>query len=110
MTNPTDWIIIGAYYEVLPLAAGNQKPPCAENGAYIPMFETVKELLVSELKVNADAIKPEAELFTDLGLNSIDLATLLEACEEKYNLTIDDEVLNKIITVNDMVEFLENAK
>lgn len=74
------------------------------------MFETVKDMLVNELNVNADAIKPEAELFTDLGLNSIELAQLLSLCEDKFNLTFDDEDYNKIVTVNDMVEFLENAK
>ena len=50
------------------------------------MFETVKNLLVEELQVNADDVTADAELSSDLGINSIELADLVMLCEEKYNL------------------------
>ena len=72
------------------------------------MFEKVKELLVEELQVNEDDITLDAELSADLGINSIELADLVMICEERFDLTIDDEDLHSFITVGDVVEYLEN--
>ncbi len=71
------------------------------------MFEKIKELLVSELQINEEDITLEAELSADLGINSIELADLVMICEEKFDLTIDDEDLHSFITVGDVVSYLE---
>ncbi len=71
------------------------------------MFESVKQFLVEELRVNPDAIKPEAELAGDLGINSLELADLVYLCEEKFNIVIDDEDLHNFTTVGDIVAYLE---
>ena len=71
------------------------------------MFEKLKALLVEELHVEPDDIKPESELANDLGINSLELADLILLCEERFNLTIDDEDLHKFITVGDVVAYLE---
>ena len=71
------------------------------------MFETLKNLLVEELQLNADDIKPESELANDLGINSIELANLVMLCEEKFGVTIEDEDIHKFITVGDVVAYLE---
>ncbi len=71
------------------------------------MFEKVKYLLMEELCVEEAKIAPEAELANDLGVNSLELADLILLCEEKFNLTIDDEDLHKFITVGDVVAYLE---
>ena len=52
------------------------------------MFETFKALLVEVLSVNEDLITMDAELASDLGVNSIELADLVMACDEKFDLTI----------------------
>ena len=71
------------------------------------MFETVKNLLVEELQVNADDVTADAELSSDLGINSIELADLVMLCEEKYNLEISDDDIHKFVTVGDVVTYLE---
>ena len=70
------------------------------------MFEKLKALLVEELHVDPDTIKPEAELANDLGINSLELADLILLCEEKFNVTIDDDDLHTFITINDVVKYL----
>ena len=70
------------------------------------MFEKLKSLLVDELRVSPDDITPEAELANDLGINSLELADLILLCEEKFNVTIDDDDLHTFITVNDVVNYL----
>lgn len=72
------------------------------------MFETLKALLVEELSVNEDMITLDAELSSDLGINSIELADLVYICEEKFDLVIEDEDLHSFITVGDVVNYLEN--
>lgn len=71
------------------------------------MFETLKNLLVEELQLNADDIKPESELANDLGINSIELADLIMLCEDKFGVTIEDEDLHKFVTIADVVSYLE---
>ena len=70
------------------------------------MFEKVKEMLINDLAVNADEIKPEAELINDLGINSLELADLILLCEEKFGIEVKDDDIHKFITVGDVVAYL----
>ena len=72
------------------------------------MFETLKKVLVEELQINEDMITLDAELASDLGINSIELADLVMICEEKFDLVIEDEDLHGFITVGDVVNYLES--
>ncbi len=71
------------------------------------MFEKVKNMLVNDLQINPDDIKPEAELINDLGINSLELADLILLCEEKFGLEVKDDDIHKFITVGDVVAYLE---
>lgn len=72
------------------------------------MFESFKQFLVDDLRINPDDITMEAELTQDLGINSLELADLVYTCEEKFNVEIDDDVLHTFKTVGDVVRFLES--
>ncbi len=74
------------------------------------MFENLKQFIVEEFKVNPDDVTPEAELVGDLGINSLELADLVYLCEEKFNISIDDEDLHNFNTVGDVVRYIEAAK
>ena len=71
------------------------------------MLDKIKEILVDELQLDEADITLDAELSSDLGINSIELADLVMLCEEKFDITIDDDDLNKFITVGDVVDYLE---
>lgn len=71
------------------------------------MFEKVKTLLIEELNVDEAKITLDAELTNDLGVNSLELADLILQCEEKFNIVIEDDDLQKFITVGDVVAYLE---
>ena len=71
------------------------------------MFEQLKTILVDEMQIKAELIKPEAELINDLGMNSIELSELVLACEEKFDIQIDEERAKDFLTVNDVVEYME---
>lgn len=74
------------------------------------MFENLKKFLVEELRINENDITMESELAGDLGINSLELADLVYACEEKFNVVIDDEELHNFNTVGDVVRYLEAAQ
>ena len=75
------------------------------------MFEQIKDILVSEMDVDANVITPEAQLAGDLGVNSLELADLVLLCEDKFGVSISDDDIRGFVTVNDVVTYLEkNAK
>ena len=71
------------------------------------MFEQIKTLLMDEMQIEAEDITMEAELTKDLGINSIELADLVMLCEERFNIEINDEDIHKLISVGDVVKYLE---
>ena len=74
------------------------------------MFEKIKELLIEELNVKAEDITLEAELSSDLGINSLELADMTLLCEERFGVTLDDDDVHTFITVGDVVSYLESLK
>ena len=74
------------------------------------MFETLKEYLIKEFRLNPDDITMDAELIADLGINSLELADLILLCEDKFNVVIDDEEIRNFTTVGDVVRYLEKEK
>lgn len=74
---------------------------------YFNMFEKLKAILVEDMSVNEHDITMEAELISDLGLNSLELADLVMLCEERFELEFDEEELKSLLTVRDVVNYLE---
>lgn len=71
------------------------------------MYQKFVDLLVEELQIDPADITMDAELSNDLGINSIELADLVMICEEKFNITINDDDIRKFTTVGDVVAYLE---
>lgn len=71
------------------------------------MLTKLKDLLVEEMDINPELIKPEAELMNDLGFNSLELADLVVLCEEKFNVIFEEASLPTLLTVGDVVSYLE---
>ncbi len=71
------------------------------------MLTKLKDLLVEEMDISPDLIKPEAELMNDLGFNSLELADLVVLCEERFGIIFDESVLPTLLTVGDVVSYLE---
>ena len=74
------------------------------------MFETLKDLLVKELQIDPATITEDAELSGDLGIKSIELANLIMECEERFDITIEDEDLHKLVTVGDVAKYIEEQQ
>jgi len=70
------------------------------------VYEAVRQVLVDELKLSPEVVKPEADLRRDLGLDSLDVATIAMALEEKLGIEVTDEAMQNVETVQDAVTFL----
>lgn len=66
----------------------------------------LKETLVDRLKVDAATITEDANLFEDLGLDSIDLMTVVMAVEEKFAVEVSDEELEDVTTLGQAADLL----
>ncbi|MBR2505190.1 MAG: acyl carrier protein [Elusimicrobiaceae bacterium] len=73
--------------------------------------ERVKNIIVEQLGVEADQVKPEAQFVNDLGADSLDTVELIMALEEEFDIEIPDDKAEKIKTVGEAVSYIEaNAK
>ena len=73
--------------------------------------ERVKNIIVEQLGVEADQVKPEAQFVNDSGADSLDTVELIMALEEEFDIEIPDEKAEKIKTVGEAIDYIEqNAK
>ena len=71
--------------------------------------QRVKDIIVEQLGVNADQVTPEAKFIEDLGADSLDIVELVMALEEEFGNEIPDEQAEKLLTVGDVVKYIEDT-
>jgi acyl carrier protein len=67
----------------------------------------VKEIIAKELEVDVKQLTPEAKFIEDLGADSLDIVELVMALEEEFGLDIPDEDADKLKTVGDAMNYLQ---
>ena len=70
----------------------------------------VSELIVEQLGVSMEEIRPEASFIDDLGADSLDIVELVMAMEEEFDIEIPDEDAEKIQSVRDAYAYVEQHK
>ncbi len=73
-------------------------------------FEQVKKIVVEQLGVEADEVQMSSTFVDDLGADSLDIVELIMAFEEAFDIEIPDEKAEKIKTVEDVVNYIEESK
>ena len=71
--------------------------------------EKVTEIIVEQLGVSADQVKPEAKLIEDLGADSLDAVELVMAVEEEFGIEVADEDAEKLVSVGDIITHVDKA-
>ena len=72
-----------------------------------PSYERLKKIIVEQLGVDEGEVKPEASFVDDLNADSLDLVELIMSLEEEFGMEISDEEAEKIKTVGDAMEYIE---
>ncbi len=73
-------------------------------------IDKVTKLLAEQLNVDAKTIKPTSKIVEDLGADSLDMIEMLMALEDNFGISVPDDQVSSLKTVNDIVKFIESAK
>ena len=69
--------------------------------------DRVKKIVVEHLGVEADKVTEDASFIDDLGADSLDIVELVMAFEEEFNVEIPDDAAEKITTVKDAIDYID---
>jgi acyl carrier protein len=70
--------------------------------------ERVKKIVIEQLGVKEEEVKPEASFVDDLGADSLDTVELVMALEEEFECEIPDEEAEKIATVQQAIDYVKS--
>lgn len=72
-------------------------------------FEKLQEIIADVLNVSTDEITMETTFVDDLGADSLDIFQIIMGIEEAFDIEIDNDDAEKIVTVGDAVDQIKNA-
>ncbi len=71
------------------------------------VFEKIRDIVVDQFDAEESSVTLESSIIDDLGADSLDVADLVMAIEEEFDIEIPDEEVENIKTVGDIVKFVE---
>lgn len=72
--------------------------------------QKVKDIIVEQLSVTPEQVTKEAKFIDDLGADSLDTVELVMAFEEEFGVDVPDEEAEKLVSVGDVIAFVEANK
>ena len=69
--------------------------------------DRLKKIIAKELSVSEEEVTPDASFIDDLNADSLDLVELIMALEEEFGVKITDEEADKIKTVRDAMDYVQ---
>ena len=72
-------------------------------------FEKLRDIIVEVLNVDADEISMATTFVDDLGADSLDVFQIITGIEDEFDIDIDQEDAEKIVSVGDAVEQIKSA-
>jgi len=72
-------------------------------------LEKIQNIIADVLNVDISEVTPEATFVDDLGADSLDVFQIIMGIEEEFDITIDTEEAEKIVTVSDAVNAIKHA-
>ena len=73
-------------------------------------FQEVASLMAQRFGVEEDKITAESKIAEDLGADSLDVVDLLMDIEDKFTVSVPDEDIPSLVTVGDVVSYIESHK
>ena len=72
-------------------------------------FEKLQDIIADVLNVQKEEIKPETTFVDDLGADSLDIFQIIMGIEEEFDIEIDNDEAEKIVTVQDADDQIKKA-
>ena len=76
----------------------------------IVMFEKVRDMLAKQLNLQPEKITPQSDVVKDLGADSLDVVELLISLEDDYGISIPEDDIVNVKTVQDIVDMIEKLE
>lgn len=73
-------------------------------------YDKLKEIIIDTLSFDGDEIRPDSDFFKDLKADSLDVVELMMAVEENFGITVPDEELPNLHTVESVVKYIDDHK
>ena len=73
-------------------------------------FETVRDMIAAQLKVDPACITPETRLIEDLKADSANIMVMIMDLEDQFGITVEDDQIMKMKTVGDVVNYIASVK
>ena len=70
--------------------------------------DRVKKIIAEQLSVDEEKITKDASFVDDLGADSLDTVELVMALEEAFEIDIPDEEAEKIVTFQDVLDYISS--
>lgn len=74
------------------------------------MLEKLQNIVEENLGAPEKPITPDTHIIDDLNADSLDLVELIMAVEEAFDITIDDSEAEHLMTVGDIIRFIESKQ
>lgn len=81
-----------------------------EEESTMTLEQEVIDIVVEQLGVDAKDVTPEKSFVEDLNADSLDLTELIMTFEEKFGFEISEEEAEKLKTVGDVINYINNKK
>jgi acyl carrier protein len=69
---------------------------------------SVKNVIAEVLNIEGEEVKLDSQIINDLGADSLDIVTLLMELEDEFGGEIPDEDAEKLVTVQDVVDYIKD--
>ena len=76
----------------------------------VEILERLTKIIVEQLGVEEEIVKPEATFVEDLSADSLDIVELVIGIEDEFEIEIPDQAAENIVTVQDIIDYIKNNK
>ena len=70
-------------------------------------IEKIRDIIATTLNLDPEEVTPDKSFAEDLDADSLDLAEIIMAIEDEFGVTIRDEILEKVVTVQDAYDLVK---
>lgn len=71
------------------------------------VFETVAPMIAKQLRMDVEKVTRDARLVEDLKADSANIMVMIMDLEDKFGIMVEDEVIVRLKTVGDVVDYIE---
>ncbi len=72
-------------------------------------FDKVKQIIAEHLGIDENTITENSKVIADLGADSLDIVELVMTIEDEFGVTVEEDDLQKIVTVGDIVNLIDKT-